>query len=250
MRQKPNLTILAVCLSQGWVDIILVPMDLAALIWGLIGVVGIILSISFGVLQMNDFKLAKKWFLVAAIIAWGEVFMFGWFTSSSAGIRLLIVFVASGLIAIGLVEAFRYVVGKQDAQIAMQPQSNIELKMRANKLSDDILQFASDKQLSEPKRADFNYNEKVVNQNSAAFKRAMKEWNRNNEESALYYKRMQDDFLNRFGGEYAGVIDDLKKQGAEVESKDNFAYAMTNSLSMKNAAMRLKLLANQIPDTK
>ncbi|MCA1625277.1 MAG: hypothetical protein LC778_16060 [Acidobacteria bacterium] len=133
---------------------------------------------------------------------------------------------------------------------------NIELKKQANQLSNEMLQFISDRRANEPKIT-WRHDEKMMrkkngvetlNRNSAAFKRALEEWNRDNEESSKYSNKMRTDFVERFGVRYEIIIKELENRGAKLTTIDKIDAAQTNPIIMERAAIRLGVLANELPD--
>lgn len=174
---------------------------------------------------------------------------------------LLLIFISSGL-AIGL-----YYLGiwcsiipqsvSQPEIITRVPTSNIELKKQANQLSNEILQFLSDRKANEP-RVSFKFDEKMmskkngtetVNRNSAAFKRATEAWQRDGEESSRYYEKMGRDFAERYASRYENIVVDLEKKGAKRTPIDDIGSPQTNPITIEKAAIRLGVMANELPDT-
>jgi hypothetical protein len=85
--------------------------------WEVVSVmVGLLVSIGLGVLALDDFKLAKLFFLSAAADAVGGMVMWGVKTDVPPWVRNGIVFVSVGLIGVLLVQSFRYVDRKEVAK--------------------------------------------------------------------------------------------------------------------------------------
>lgn len=87
----------------------------------------ILIGIGFGVVAMDDYKLAKACFLISALIAEAKIFMWGIETARGDGFRLLICFVAFGLIGALAVESFRYVDRKRASRLKT-PQTTQETR--------------------------------------------------------------------------------------------------------------------------
>jgi hypothetical protein len=89
--------------------------------------VPILIGIGFGVVAMDDYKLAKICFLLSALIAEVKVLMWGVETQSSGGLRILVCFMASGLIGVLAMESVRYVDRKRDSKRVLT-QGTAEIK--------------------------------------------------------------------------------------------------------------------------
>jgi hypothetical protein len=79
-------------------------------------VVGLAVSIGLGVLALDDYKLAKLFFLLAAADTLGGVIMWGAKSDLPAWARTLLVFVITGAVAVMFVQSLRYVDKKQRAK--------------------------------------------------------------------------------------------------------------------------------------
>jgi len=79
-------------------------------------IVGAATAAALGVLAMDDYKLAKSFFLIAAADAWGGMVMWGIKTDLPSWQRNLILFVAIGEIGVLFIQSLRYVDGKKKAK--------------------------------------------------------------------------------------------------------------------------------------
>lgn len=79
-------------------------------------VVGISISVGLGVLALDDFKLARTFFLIAAADAMGGTIMWGANTTVPPWIRTLSVFALGGTVAVVAVQSGRYVDRKKEAK--------------------------------------------------------------------------------------------------------------------------------------
>jgi hypothetical protein len=78
-------------------------------------VVGIIIAIGLGVLALDDFKLAKLFFLLAAADATGGIVMWSVKTDVASWMRNVIIFCAVGAIGVIVSQSLRYV-GRKETQ--------------------------------------------------------------------------------------------------------------------------------------
>jgi hypothetical protein len=90
-------------------------------------IVGILVAIGFSVLALDDFKVAKIFFLSAAADAIGGLIMWGVDTTVSPWARTLLVFALFGGIGVSLVQTLRYVDGKRAAKL---PKPNLSTPPR------------------------------------------------------------------------------------------------------------------------
>jgi hypothetical protein len=83
--------------------------------WGVVSVVvAVLIGVGFGFLALNDFKLAKLCFLLAAADAIGGMVMWGVRTDIPPWLRTGIIFASIGLIGVLTVQSFRYVDQKKE----------------------------------------------------------------------------------------------------------------------------------------
>jgi hypothetical protein len=82
--------------------------------WEVVGfVVALFIGVAFAFVGLNDFRLAKLCFLIAAADAAGGTVMWGKDTSMPPSARMVIVFLGMGLIGLLSMWSLRYVDGKQ-----------------------------------------------------------------------------------------------------------------------------------------
>lgn len=133
---------------------------------------------------------------------------------------------------------------------------NLELKNQANQLSNEILQFLSDRNDNVPKLPSIDISgimpskNGMADKNSVAFKRYLEERERQYQITGAYYQETQNEFIKRYGVRYQNTLSDLARHGVALKVNDNFFAAQTNPITMQRAAMRLSELAERLPDTK
>jgi hypothetical protein len=86
-----------------------------------VAVVGILLTIGFGVLALDDFRFAKACFGLAAADLAGGIVMWGISTPLDSKLRVLVVALCFAVIGVLMVESWRYVDKKEKAKLPKPP---------------------------------------------------------------------------------------------------------------------------------
>lgn len=205
---------------------------------------------------------SRIFFILSAFFASITFVMLLTIISDNFWLRIILSFCIFGLIGVGLVEAYIFAghTEKIEPKVTATPiltTSNVELKKQANQLSNEIIQFVSDRDSNKPQltwRQDEKMMKKTkeggltINRNSAAYKRAEEEWNRDSAIQSAYYAKTQNDFVERYAKRYAIIITELEKKGVNLSPKDKSDAHQINPISMQRAAVRLGVLANELPD--
>lgn len=95
-------------------------------------VIAIAVGIAFAVLAMNDFKLAKLFFLIAAADTTGGLVMWGWGSNRSAYLVYTFVFLGVGCVGVLALAAIRYV-DKKEPVVKAAPKLEIGVILGADK---------------------------------------------------------------------------------------------------------------------
>ncbi|MEP7037477.1 MAG: hypothetical protein ABI891_03965 [Acidobacteriota bacterium] len=216
-----------------------------------------------GVLQVPNPKrviASKVFFILGAVSASGVSIMSLISISDNLVTRLIISFCVFGFIGAATVEAIRFAAHTEPTKSEIPPafvSANVELKKAAKQLSNEILQFVSDRNsnrpqfpMLDPTGIKANKDGTVAKKSLSAYNKFKEERDRQNQITLNYYQETQNDFIQRYSVRYQNILNDLVRQDVDLTGGYTAIRAQTNPLTMQGAAVWLGGLAEQLPDTK